>query len=943
MIVIRILLLLLLCLLVSGGVQATHNLAGQVTYTKVGLNTYRITLTTYTDPRMPADQNDCTVDMEIYSVQSDGGKEIKSKIVTLYHLPRKNGSRINCNNQGGPGRVGEGVRLRDNVKKNIYDTLWRFNGPGIFEIRFWRMNRIGDVKNMNNSVGTTFYVETRLNNLPFIGNNNSPQLLNDPIDDACNNKPWTHNPGAYDPDGDSLAFELIDCQQYNPDQMSKPIRTDGFRNPAGPSDFSIDPYTGIVTWNGPKAVGVYNAAILIKEYRNGKLIGYVIRDMAIFVKDCPNDPPKINTQDVYCLSVGQKATIPIEVLDPNIQDSVYFYLYNNPEKTFGVPFTFPRNPAVIKRGGNPLDLKKLPIGAARPPKIDLELEWTPLCEHLRRSTYQIDYYAHDNFRYNPHIPRLGTYNASRIQLKAEAVQNVRAKPIPNGILVEWDAHSCDNVYAYEIYRTSNEIKFEEDTCCSYRTGVPSETGYKRIAYLVGRNTLSFKDDNNGRGLDYKAKYCYRVHAYFLGGMRSCVSDSVCVKLNQDMPVIVNNTVDKTDAASGAITVRWVKPNLSAFTPGSYTEPLSYHVERLTGLVGERYARLTTVPKAFEDTVWTDQNLNTQNQAYRYRIMLVDANNKQFPGSDGASSVFLNAIVFNRDVRLVWKKATPWTDSAYTIFRKNPGSDTYDSIAFVKPSIAGGGESDSVFQHSYVDKNLQKGQTYCYYIKAGGTYFTPERKELRNLINLSNEKCVLIEDKIPPCFGGKDSVKVNNDCDNFRLTFTWLPLDSLCADDVEKITLYYSPTPDGRFQPILSTNNPDELAMVLDNSAQQSNVGCYYLQAVDFDGNTSKISEIFCLDNCPDFILPNVFTPNGDGINDKFVPIAYRSIKDFSFKVFDRWGVELNLSRDPLNLWDGTDQKGNPVPAGYYFYLLEYTANNLRQTRMVRTGGITLIR
>jgi gliding motility-associated-like protein len=70
-------------------------------------------------------------------------------------------------------------------------------------------------------------------------------------------------------------------------------------------------------------------------------------------------------------------------------------------------------------------------------------------------------------------------------------------------------------------------------------------------------------------------------------------------------------------------------------------------------------------------------------------------------------------------------------------------------------------------------------------------------------------------------------------------------------------------------------------------------------------HTILIGEPLTVDN-----LPNVFTPDGDGINDVFLP-------NFNIEVYNRWGMLLYKGRDG---WDGR-YKGKLMPAGTYFYIL----------------------
>jgi gliding motility-associated-like protein len=64
-------------------------------------------------------------------------------------------------------------------------------------------------------------------------------------------------------------------------------------------------------------------------------------------------------------------------------------------------------------------------------------------------------------------------------------------------------------------------------------------------------------------------------------------------------------------------------------------------------------------------------------------------------------------------------------------------------------------------------------------------------------------------------------------------------------------------------------------------------------------------------------IPNSFTPNTDGKNEKF-HIYTGGIKALEFRIFNRWGEELFFTDDETQGWDGT-YKGNLVPEGTYVY------------------------
>ena len=101
---------------------------------------------------------------------------------------------------------------------------------------------------------------------------------------------------------------------------------------------------------------------------------------------------------------------------------------------------------------------------------------------------------------------------------------------------------------------------------------------------------------------------------------------------------------------------------------------------------------------------------------------------------------------------------------------------------------------------------------------------------------------------------------------------------------------------------------------------ESLAGCYAVTALDRVGNQSTYSNVFCIDNCPYYVLPNTFTPNGDGKNDLFHPFKpYRFVPKIEMKIFNRWGVQIFSTEDPEINWDGKDDKGKDVNDGVYLY------------------------
>lgn len=86
---------------------------------------------------------------------------------------------------------------------------------------------------------------------------------------------------------------------------------------------------------------------------------------------------------------------------------------------------------------------------------------------------------------------------------------------------------------------------------------------------------------------------------------------------------------------------------------------------------------------------------------------------------------------------------------------------------------------------------------------------------------------------------------------------------------------------------------------------------------------------------PDLFIPNVFSPNADGINDRFL-VEYTGSQSFDLTIFDRWGVQLYQARDKNEGWNGTDVNGEAVPDGTYYYHVK-----VRDKKYV--GQVSLVR
>jgi gliding motility-associated-like protein len=103
----------------------------------------------------------------------------------------------------------------------------------------------------------------------------------------------------------------------------------------------------------------------------------------------------------------------------------------------------------------------------------------------------------------------------------------------------------------------------------------------------------------------------------------------------------------------------------------------------------------------------------------------------------------------------------------------------------------------------------------------------------------------------------------------------------------------------------------------------------------------------CVDNCPVLKLPNVFTPNGDNINDLFIPLkdSIDFVDQVKISIYNRYGKLVYETADPQIKWNGKENNtGEDLPVGTYFYTIQYSEIRLKGlNQKAKTGLVELMR
>lgn len=869
--------------------NASHNRAGEITYIQIDDLTIIATITTYT--------KSTSVQADKDSVLMDWGDGTSNFI-----------KRTNNN--------GQGEELENNVKFNTYIMEHTYPARSTYTMCMIDPNRVAEIENLNfpNSSNIRFSIQTTftLVNTQFNGTNSSVQLLQPPIDIACVGEVFIHTPNAYDPDqGDSLAFELTtpfeECGVFVddyvlPDQII-PVN----------NNFSFDTSDGTIVWDSPQKAGEYNVAFFIHEYRDGVLLNTVLRDMQIFVFSCDNSPPEITAPDEICVVAGDTVNIEITIDDPDANDLVI-------TDATGAPFLLDVNPATL----TPSD-QYLPV------PYTVNFQWVTDCNLISDNSYNIVIRSADNeFINGSSISGLADLHTISIKVVGPPPEDVQIETLNDAFKIDWESpYDCeitDDMFfqGFSVWRAEQMIAVPYDTCAPGIEGF----GYEEIAFGI-------LDQENGRyfyvdeEVEKGITYCYRIVAEFAqissfgfpyNFVQSLRSEEICGQLPRDIPILTEASVLQTNATNGVISISYIKPDPLQLDTIENPGPYRYQLQRADGIDGTNFIDIpgaSFTSPMFGSAIplnFIDQNLNTEDQGYNYRIAFyADGVDNFFDFSPTSSSVYLTIFPNDEVNSLNWDYETSWVNETFFIYREN------NSGMFVL--------IDSTKADTYDDVGLENGVEYCYFVESEGSYQVPELDF--DIFNNSNESCQTPIDTIPPCV---PELTVENPCDEanaetpeefFTNILMWNRVDFDCdnSDDISAYNIYFKNNINDE-NPELIISIDDIQVVSYEDLPANGLTACYAISSVDSTGNESALSEFVCVEDCPSYILPNAFTPNSDGDNDRFTPILSRFVTRVDFNVYNEWGQKVFETSDPLINWEGNNFSGSQLNDGVYYYTCE---------------------
>ena len=911
---------------------ATHIRAGEIVAVRISQNSlrYRFTLIIYSDTGSGVQVGEGGVFNFGDGRVIQGGRQTMTEEATFF----------------------DEAQIGNETRRTIFEFEHTFTANNVFIVSYTEQNRNDNILNINRGASdqTAFHIETIIRIDPGLLSNGTPQLTIPPIDRACKGARFIHNPGAFDPDGDSLAYKLVLPQEGRGQDIESYVAlNDGAistqkEDGSSPAIFSIDPITGDFVWDAPQEAGEYNAAFIVEEWRfsnltdRWELLGFVTRDMQILVEDCDNERPTLEIPEDICVEAGTLVDELIVGRDPDNNQVLI--------EGFGGAFELNSNAAELQQLG-----PRGPQPNFDQQPVTTNFLWQTDLSHVRTRPYEVRFKISDapSDALAPSLVEFKTWNVTVV---APAPQGLIAS-VGSGrsIQLTWDEYvGRDFAPTMQVWRRVDSFDFTPEDCV---TGIPANSGYELITELP-ITTVDYEDDNNIRP---GVNYCYRLVAVFPtpGGGISYASNESCQTIPLDVPAITNVSVQETDDTNGEMFVRWTSPleiDETLFPP-----PFRYELVRYTGMSGGGSG--TTVTST-TDTTFVDTNLNTLDNPYHYQVRFFDAADNLIDSSATASSVRLEAVGLVQAAEITWQADVPWSNRFqgapyHYIYRdRTDANGTAEGVFELIDSVD---VTTSAFLYyddgSFNSVPLLDDREYCYFITTQGSYGNPILPE--PLVNSSQIICIEPNDDIPPLepeieiigdttiidIGGLPvPILANTNCDNllnepcgfsdYSNTLNW-SVDNRDGD-IASYNIYFSPS--GEEGTFVQVDN------IRDNTYTHTGLssfkGCYRVSAVDRSNNESTLSPPICFDNCPNYVLPNTFTPNGDGINDTFRAFDQpntqcpRFVQEVEIAVFNRWGGDEIFSYNSRGEgepnffidWNGRDNDGNELPEGTYYYTVK---------------------
>lgn len=888
--------------------SATHLVGGELAVTHIADDRYLLTLNVYFDK---INGNPGALDQEapigIYRKSDD-------LLIDIFTIPLIQETAVPYSN---PKCAGEVPTLQ--TSNPVYAAEIRLQGsryddPEGYYLSYDRCCRNNIIENIVNpqDTGQLFYLEIPpvvKNGAPFI---NSTPVLFPPLSDfACVGQPFYFDFSGSDPDGDSLVYSL-----------SRPLA--GFSNPddpnPGPAAGAVtagEPYPPVDFLPGysvqnmvqgtpslaidnkgyltltPSEAGLYVFAVKCEEYRDGEKIGEVRRDFQMLVVQCPdNQPPVVTVSSPnpeippyvagdtirYELGLDTDPCFLLDIFDNNNQDTVDVRLEElTPNSLNDVTIT------PLNADG----LTGVALGAGQSLRAELCL---PNCSAIIDEIYQFQVIVGDR---SCALPLLDTAVFTILIESQPNIPPTSELTIPD-LDPSDECYSLDAVVGETLSFNLNSLDPDLDSLRLQLSSASLDLAAEGISFstsegdaeVTGEFRWTPTCDNLEPGQeDRLLEMFFVVEDYWKCGVKS--TDTLCLNIN--LSYIPEPNEPPSLSTSG-----------NEFTIGAS------QVLRDTVTLGENFTFDLSVLDVDGDNITLDVeglgfSLAELGMAYSGSQSGVGSLNGTFTWNPTCESLRdLDNGVFNDSYQIQFT-STDINDC----YLEEESSITVELVVLFEPdpNIRPNVSFEEVNEISF-DPAIQ---SYCDTITVGEFYSLDFWAA-----DADNNERVFLE-AVPQGFSLEDLGILFENKDG-----------TLNPNDTLRSQLVWQP----------SCESLDAL-----------NGQSFTIDIITRDVNTCSLSEadtvrlkLFVADIAQIELkaFPNAFSPNGDGIGDKFsinnLPVDNCADQFVGITIVNRWGVKVFESPDRDFIWEGES-----IPSGIYYYHIRYQNSDYQGTVSVFKG------
>jgi gliding motility-associated-like protein len=933
--------------------NATHVAGADIVYENVGIDSFLVTVNIFEDCGGAA-----TVGLNITVAFTNGcgfadfnENFPQISVSEVSQLCASEQPLSTCNNGSLPGML-----------HKVYQKIVTLEQCESWTITWGIANRNQSV-NLDPIGSTLFFaVDASLNNLDA-PTNNSPKFNAQPIPYVCANQLVNYSFGVSEVDGDSLVYSFTDPLGGT---LANPITLTyqpGYTTLQPLPGIVIDPNSGLLTFT-PTMLGSFVVVVMVEEYQNGTLIGIVKRDIQFVVRSCTNIAPNILAGEITNLNGNAVLIDPftIEMCEGNTFTFTTVFDDQDVADTLSI-FT---NLATVLPGAIIITTGTNPLTA--------EITWTaPAASSGQNNSFAITINdgacpipGIQNFVYNIEVvPSTFIIPSSAVLCGNDSVQlqviggsdftwfDINGNPIVAG--PQFTCNNCPNPIAKPTVTTSYIVESNLSSTCVNRDTITvtlapdfSAIGLASDSLICAGETIQFNVQTMNAGAPYSFSW---LPANLFSN--PIIIDPTATFSNPGTYNIVVNTTSvqgclRTDSVEIVVVP---SPTFSIQQYGPYCDnapivDLDYNVFNPnytenwvgTGIVNPQTGTFdpsTAVAGAniITLTLSIPGGTCTANQS-----ITINVNGSPDPSLNIADSIFCSTDptiqITAASPGGVWSSNPPGAISSEFF---NPQASPIGVVNLIYSFAGACPAADTIavtVNQTPPPPVLTQNQINCSGVLlpdgavsadgvSGGTiswYLSDLLVGLVNngnnlIANITDNSTVYAYDSLNGCVGPTSTLLVN---------FYSAPTALFTADPVDGVgttPLIVSFTNASTGHNSWSWNFGDNTAIDSTNfnashTFPEGGIFRVILTVNNAFGCTDTLG--FSVLALEELVIPNIFTPNGDGANDDFYfKIDPNSINTFKATIYDRWGNKVIEFADVRDKWDG-----GSFPAGTYYYIIE---------------------